>query len=80
MAEKNMGNWGEIALLLGGLHNPTYITAWVACHHDMISLVSWMAGRWNQQMWLDHEYPLGLPPTQDASHHQDYYIFSRESL
>ena len=21
-----------------------------------------------------------LPPTQDASHHQDYYIFSRESL
>ena len=22
---------------------------------------------------------LGLPPTQDASHHQDYYIFSRES-
>ena len=25
-------------------------------------------------------YKLGLPPTQDASHHQDYYIFSRESL
>ena len=24
-------------------------------------------------------YYLGLPPTQDASHHQDYYIFSRES-
>ena len=24
-------------------------------------------------------YTLGLPPTQDASHHQDYYIFSRES-
>ena len=23
-------------------------------------------------------YSLGLPPTQDASHHQDYYIFSRE--
>ena len=22
---------------------------------------------------------LGLPPTQDSSHHQDYYIFSRES-
>ena len=22
-------------------------------------------------------YTLGLPPTQDASHHQDYYIFSR---
>ncbi len=25
-------------------------------------------------------YILGLPPTQDASHHQDYYIFSGESL
>ncbi len=25
-------------------------------------------------------YPLGLPPTQDPSHHQDYYIFSGESL
>ncbi len=25
-------------------------------------------------------YSLGLPPTQDASHHQDYYIFSRGSL
>ena len=25
-------------------------------------------------------YWLGLPPTQDSSHHQDYYIFSRESL
>ena len=24
-------------------------------------------------------YTLGLPPTQDSSHHQDYYIFSRES-
>ena len=25
------------------------------------------------------KYTLGLPPTQDASHHQDFYIFSRES-
>ena len=24
-------------------------------------------------------YRLDLPPTQDASHHQDYYICSRES-
>ncbi len=23
---------------------------------------------------------LGCPPSQDSSHHQDYYIFSRESL
>ena len=23
---------------------------------------------------------LGLPPTQDSSHHQDYYVFSRKSL
>ena len=27
-----------------------------------------------------NEYPFDLPPTQDASHHHDYYIFSRESL
>ena len=27
----------------------------------------------------NYEYTLGLPPTLDASHHQDYYIFSRES-
>ena len=25
------------------------------------------------------QYILGLPPTQDSSHHQDYYIFSGES-
>ncbi len=25
-------------------------------------------------------HTLDLPPTQDASHHQDYYIFSRKSL
>ena len=24
-------------------------------------------------------YKLDLPPTQDCTHHQDYYIFSRES-
>ena len=24
-------------------------------------------------------WKFGLPPTQDSSHHQDYYIFSRES-
>ncbi len=28
---------------------------------------------------LYNHYILGLPLTQDASHHQDYYIFSRES-
>ena len=27
---------------------------------------------------LPGEYNLGLPPTQDSSDHQDYYIFSRE--
>ena len=26
------------------------------------------------------QYTLGLPPTHDSSHHQDYYIFSSESL
>ncbi len=31
--------------------------------------------------WYDHWqlYQLGLPPTQDSSHHQDCHIFSRES-
>ena len=27
--------------------------------------------------WMKHS--LGCPPSQDSSHHQDYYIFSRES-
>ena len=26
------------------------------------------------------KHGLGCPPSQDASHHQDYYIFSRGSL
>ncbi len=29
---------------------------------------------------LSDGYELGCPPSQDASHHQEYYIFSRESL
>ena len=27
-----------------------------------------------------HQHILGCPPSQDASHHQDYYIFRRGSL
>ena len=34
----------------------------------------------NEGRWVGKNCVLGLPPTQDASHHQDYYIFSRESL
>ena len=29
---------------------------------------------------ISYKYTLDLPPTQDSSHHQDYSIFSRESL
>ncbi len=32
--------------------------------------------KWNH---ISHTYHLGCPPSQDASHHQDYYIFSRGS-
>ncbi len=41
-----------------------------------VPVMPWMSGQPSWPVW----YGLGLPPTQDASHHQDYYIFSRESL
>ena len=42
--------------------------------------VGTVAGPNRFQFEQELSYRLGLPPTQDASHHQDYYIFSRESL
>ncbi len=44
---------------------------WGACRSTLVEL----SGE-NPQ---NHYFTLGLPPTQDSSHHDDYYIFSRES-
>ena len=43
-----------------------------------IGFAGLMLGKNKIRPWVV-QYTLGLPPTQDASHHQDYYIFSRES-
>ena len=34
---------------------------------------------WGYHYFWKHPYNLGCPPSQDSSHHQDYYIFSRGS-
>ena len=54
--------------------------------HQFVWRFPWIQVTWELQkiFGLDPWIFLGiiffcLPPTQDASHHQDYYIFSRES-
>ena len=52
---------------IGTLHGTTSITG--------------MGSLWEDEKGtFVHKKTLELPPTQDASHHQDFFIFSRESL
>ena len=37
-------------------------------------------GMGNGNLGVDESYNLVVAPSQDASHHQDYYMFNRESL
>ena len=55
-----------------GLHELTVLAATLEhLIHDEVP------GELGEMVERDMIYMLGLPPTQDASHHQDYYIFSR---